>query len=297
MSRIAIIGARGLLGTELVLAGEKLGLPVIRADISTDDLKNYAIVDITNPDSLAFFFDAWNPEVVINCAAYTKVDDAEDEYAACMKINAMGVENLARICRERKSYLVQISTDYVYGGSASDSRERVPYDESENCEPCGIYGWSKYFGERSLANLYPENSAVIRTSWLHGTTGPNFIKTILRVAKEKDELKVVNDQYGSITWAPWLASVIYKIIDKRVTGIVHACASDATTWYDIARDVIERSNLETKVGPQTTAESGRKAPRPLYSKLNTKSLSTILDEEIPINKDFIDQFMKVHQKG
>lgn len=295
MSRIAIVGAKGILGTELILKGEELGLPVVRSDISTEDLKNFAIIDITNPDSLAFFFDTWNPEIIINCAAYTKVDDAEVHNAACMKINAVGVENLARICKERNSYLIQISTDYVYGGNFSETRERIPYSENENCDPCGIYGWSKYFGERNLTNLYPENSLIIRTSWLHGTTGPNFIKTILRIANEKDEIRVVNDQYGSLTWAPWLAEVIYKLAEKRVTGILHACANDVTNWHAIAENVVKRLNLKTKVFPQTTLELGRKAPRPQYSKLKTDALSAILCEEIPTNNDFIDQFMKAYQ--
>lgn len=291
MKKIAIIGAKGLLGTELVSVGQERSLPIIRCAHTTDDLRNYALIDITNPSSIDFFLDQWRPDVILNCAAYTKVDDAEDNYSACFSLNSVAPELLARACKNRNIFLVHVSTDYVFGGEALVHDEQIPFSENNRCSPCGIYGWSKYFGEKAVTSLLPDASLVVRTSWLHGTTGPNFIKTIVRVAKEKGELKVVNDQFGSLTFAPWLAGILYDLVDSGVTGIIHASAHDTTTWFDVAKTVLEKAQIDCRLSPQTTEESGRKAPRPRYSKMDVTALSRILNREIPSNLDFINAYL------
>ena len=290
--RIAIIGASGLLGGALVRQGEKLGLPCIRATNVADDLKNYALVDITKPDSLEFFFESWNPKVVINCAAYTKVDDAEDNYDACFDVNAVGVENLSHICKRNGTYLIHISTDYVFGGAQSADRERVPYIENEMTSPCGVYGWSKYFGERAVLSINPGNSLIVRTSWLHGIDGPSFLRSISKAAKATGKLNVVNDQFGSLTWAPWLAEKLIQLSQKKVTGILHACAEDTTNWFDVAKEYLMKAGIACELGPQSTEQSGRRAPRPRFSKMSSQSLAKILEEKIPSNSDFIDKFIE-----
>lgn len=291
MQKIAIIGARGLLGTDLIKEGLKRSLPIIRCSSSTDDLKNYALIDVRNYESVNFFLNQWRPDVVINCSAYTKVDDAEDHYQECFLLNSYGPEVLASACKKHGVYLVHVSTDYVFGANYQVGQEMIPYLENQNCAPCGIYGWSKYFGEKAILSNLAGSSLIVRTSWLHGTTGPNFIKTILRLSKEMDIIKVVNDQFGSLTYAPWLASAIYDLIEKKISGIIHACASDVTNWYEIARRVVEKCKVSCQIETQTTKESARKAPRPYFSKMDTSALRNILGKEIPTNEEFINLYL------
>lgn len=297
MERIAILGATGILGAALVTEGESRRLPIIRAAHSTSDLKNYALVDVTSIDSLNFFFESWNPKTVINCAAYTKVDDAEKEYDKCFQLNAVAPGLLAQECKKHGAKLVHISTDYVFGGHLHVDRPREPYTENEACSPCGVYGWSKYFGEQAVRSTLPDNSLIVRISWLHGLTGPSFIKTILRIAKEKESISVVDDQFGGLTYAPWLAGVLYDLIEKNVQGIVHATSEDTLSWYDIAKIILEKTNSNCKLNTQSTEESGRPASRPRYSKLSTQALSQILSSKVPSNLNFIYEHLNELAKG
>ncbi len=285
---IGIIGASGMLGTSLVSLCEKNKRPHVRGAFSHPDVRSYAKVDVRDLEMLQFFIDSWKPSIIINASAYTNVDGAEKEYATALDINASGVRNLAEVCKKNNIYLIHISTDYVFGGEKHTKRPHVPFKENEENSPVGMYGYSKYLGEAFIRAIYPDNSLVIRTSWLHGKGGRNFIDTISRLSKEKEELLVVDDQTGSLTWTNWLSEVILDVMDKRITGVLHASAYDEGTWFDVAKYIVEKNGSSCRVLPQSTAESGRPAPRPGYSKLSVDSLTEISGIRPPSWREFVD---------
>jgi dTDP-4-dehydrorhamnose reductase len=286
--RIAIFGASGMLGKSLVSLCEERKIPHIRGAFSHPDERTYAKVDIRNIDSIEFFIETWKPDVLLNSSAYTKVDDAEKEYGSAIEINGTGVRNLAYVAKAHGLYLVHVSTDYVFGGLNHLSRPLTPFQENESCSPVGMYGYSKYLGEEFIRAIYPEKSLIVRTSWLHGKGGKNFIDTIARLAKEKETLSVVNDQTGSLTWTPWLSEVLLSLIEKGTTGVLHATAQDEGSWYDVAKYIVEKTGANCHIAPQSTEASGRPAPRPSYSKLGIDALATILGEAPPLWRKFID---------
>jgi len=288
--RIAILGASGMLGSSLVELCESSKVAHIRGAYSNSDSRSFAIVDIQNPESLTFFLNSWEPSIVINCAAYTNVDKAEEDYESAFSINASGVKNLALACKERGIYLIHVSTDYVFGGKNHTQRVNIPFSENEECSPVGMYGLSKYLGEEFIRACYPENSLIVRTSWLHGRGGKNFVDTIATLVKERSELKVVNDQRGCLTWTPWLSTVLLGLADKKLCGFIHASGSDECTWFDVAEYIANRIKPSCTILPQSTADSGRPAPRPAYSKLNISALSAILGAP-PAWKDFVDSHL------
>lgn len=288
----AVLGANGMLGSEFVRQLESASLPCVRGAYGDFDRRNYAEVDITNPHSLEFFVREFSPSVIINCGAYTAVDLAENNYDDAFLVNAMGVKNLAEVCRTNGIRLVHLSTDYVFGGVKGLSTEREPFVETSKCSPCGVYGYSKYFGEEFVRSILSSDSLIVRTSWLHGQGGPNFVDTIANLVMEKSELKIVNDQIGSLTWTSWLASTIVKLIDKDVRGIIHASGSNQASWYDIAHKIAEILNPECRILSQTTEELNRPAPRPRYSKLANENLARVLGEKVPTWEEFLDSHLR-----
>jgi dTDP-4-dehydrorhamnose reductase len=285
---IGILGASGMLGSSLVSRCETDKKPHVRGAFSHPDVHSYAKVDIRDAEALQFFIDSWRPSVIINASAYTNVDGAETEYASALDINARGVRILAEVCRKNDIYLLHVSTDYVFGGEKHSERPQVPFRENEENSPVGMYGYSKLLGEMFIRSVYPENSLIVRTSWLHGRGGKNFIDTISRLSLEKDELRVVNDQIGSLTWTTWLSEVLLDLAEKRMTGVLHASAYDAGSWYDVAQYIVEKNNAACRILPQSTLESGRPAPRPGYSKLSTDSLEEITGLRPPSWREFVD---------
>lgn len=288
--RIAIIGASGMLGSSLVELCESTKIAHIRGAYSNSDTRSFAIVDIQNSESLKFFLQSWEPSIVINCAAYTNVDKAEEDYESAFSINASGVKNLALECKEQGIYLIHVSTDYVFGGKNHINRCINPFSENEECSPVGMYGLSKYVGEEFIRACYPDNSLIVRTSWLHGPGGKNFVDTIAALVKERKELKVVDDQRGCLTWTPWLSKVLLGLADKKIRGFIHASGFDECTWFDVATYIANRIEPACNILPQSTADSGRPAPRPAYSKLDISALSEILGTP-PGWKDFVDSHL------
>ncbi|CAB4905952.1 unannotated protein [freshwater metagenome] len=203
-------------------------------------------------------------DVVINCAAYTKVDDAESHESEAFAINAEGADNLARAAKSFGARLIHISTDYVFNGQSTH-----PYDELAAREPLGAYGRTKAAGEELILEAYPEGSTIVRTAWLYGQHGPNFVSTMLRLATERETLSVVNDQRGQPTWTRDLASKLVELVDSDVThGILHGTSSGETTWFDFAREIFALSGLDPeRVQPTDSASFVRPAPRPAYSVL------------------------------
>jgi len=229
------------------------------------------------------FFSEHAPAWVINCAAYTAVDRAEEEPEAARRLNALGPENLARVCRARGAALVHVSTDYVFDGERAG-----PYPEDEEPNPIGVYGRTKADGERRIAAEL-DRHIICRTAWLFGPGGGNFVATMLRLFSERDELTVVSDQRGRPTYAPDLAGALIALLDAAESGATaapwgayHFSNSGETTWYEFATEIYRRASLRGLVSstcslrPVTSAEYPAKAHRPANSVLSTARIEAVL---------------------
>ncbi|HMO17494.1 MAG TPA: dTDP-4-dehydrorhamnose reductase [Oligoflexia bacterium] len=292
---VAVFGASGMLGKSLVTLLERSRIQHVRCAFSHPDHGIYAKVDIRSSNSIQYFIDSWKPTIIVNCSAYTRVDDAEKEYADALDVNSLGVKNIAECCSESNLYLIHISTDYVFGGKAHETREKIPFEENEITSPIGVYGYSKFIGEEFIRSIHSKNSLIIRTSWLHGAGGKNFIDTMAKLLMERSELRVVSDQTGSLTWTPWLSGIILSLAARNINGTIHASASDQGTWYDVARYVGQCIGSECRILPQTTLESGRPAPRPEYSKMSTDALSRVLSIKVPSWREFVELHLGAHE--
>ncbi len=251
--RIVIVGARGMLGTDLMQAfggrGELTGLDIGELDIA-DEAQCRARIGGLGPD------------VVINAAAMTRVDDCESRVEEAFRVNALGAGNLAAAASESGARMVHYSTDYIF-----DGRKQGAYVEEDTPSPLGVYGRSKLQGEELVRARCPEH-LIIRTAWLFGCHGPNFIRTILAAANNDRQLRVVNDQYGSPTYTMDLAGHSVRLVEASVRGIYHVTNSGSCTWYELARFAIDCAGMSTvNVEPVTTAEYPRPAPRPANSVL------------------------------
>lgn len=264
--RVLVTGANGQLGSELRV--------IASADYLFTDV---AELDITNEDAVIAFVERNGIDTIINCAAYTNVDRAEEEPAVAESVNTTAVAVLARVAKRHNARLIHISTDYVFGGDSFDA----PIKESATPAPLGVYGRTKFAGEMAIVESGCDY-IIIRTSWLYSTYGKNFVKTILRLAVERDELRVVNDQIGSPTYAKDLARVIVQICEREgfESGVYHYSNRGEISWCDFARAIIEVGGAECRVVPCTTAEYGAKAPRPAYSVLDTSKIRSCLGCEI-----------------
>lgn len=252
---ILVVGANGMLGRDLIaLLGDR-GHGVDIAEI-----------DITSPESVMKVIGDLKPEVVINCAAYTDVDGCESNIEKAMTVNGEGVAYLAMACRERGALLVQVSTDYIFDGGKG-----TPYVEDDAPCPLSIYGESKLAGEMNAA--FTPEYLVVRTQWLYGLHGKNFVETMLRLGAEKDEVTVVDDQIGSPTWTVDLARAIIALIDNDCRGIYHAANAEFCSWNGFAKAIFEEAGLNVSVLPMTTTELNRPARRPLYSTLECSKLT------------------------
>lgn len=252
---ILVVGAKGMLGQDLmqVLAGEVRGV----------DLEE---IDITSMDSVRKVLLTLKPWVVINAAAYTDVDGCESKRELAMQVNGEGVAHLALTCREIGAKLVQVSTDYVFDGGRG-----APYLEDDPTGPLSVYGESKLAGE--LNARIAADHLIVRTQWLYGLHGKNFVETMLRLAAEKEELAVVDDQIGSPTWTVDLGRAIKALIDKGCSGTYHAANAGYCSWNEFARAIFTEAGVSVRLNPLSTRELGRPAPRPLYSTLDCGKLA------------------------
>ena len=236
-------------------------------------------VDITDFKKVKEFIETNKINVIINCAAYTAVDKAEDDEVNADKINHLAVKNLASIAKEKNIKLVHISTDYVF-----DGENFMPYIESDSVNPQGIYGKTKLEGEEALQKVNPKNSIIIRTSWVYSSFGNNFVKTMLRLGKERDTLGVIFDQIGSPTYARDLAQAILDIlpsINNESVEVYHYSNEGVCSWYDFAKAIFELSNIECQVNAIETKEYPTPAKRPHYSLLNKAKIKKEFNLSIP----------------
>ena len=264
--RFAITGAAGMLGQDLVAAGSAAGHEMVGF--------SRAEVDITDAESVTRALDAARPDVVVNCAAWTNVDGAEADEAGAAAVNGAGAGNVARAAAACGAWTIHVSSDYVFDGA-----KRSPYVESDDVGPVSAYGRSKLSGERAVADEAPGAHTIVRSSWLFGAGGSCFPATILRLAGEREELNVVDDQVGSPTFTGHLARALLDIGtgEARPAGIVHVAGGGICSWYAFAQEIVARAGLSCEVKPCTTADMPRPATRPAYSVLRSGR-----GEEVPV---------------
>jgi dTDP-4-dehydrorhamnose reductase len=292
---IWLIGNKGMLGTELSLVLEQQGLKYTGTDRE---------VDLTNPEAPRRFAANHPVEWIVNCAAYTAVDKAEDDKETCRRLNTDGAANIAKAAAAIGAKLIHLSTDYVFNGKGVEETGSIrPYREEDPADPIGVYGLTTRDGERAV---FAEHDAcyLIRTAWLYGKYGNNFVATMLRLMKERDEVKVVDDQRGSPTWAYDLASAIAALITrveggKAVpAGIYHYTNAGDITWYDFASEIYkqgrERGLLRSDcaVKPCTSADYPAKVTRPAYSVLDTRKIQTALGIPVPRWDESLGAFLQ-----
>lgn len=218
-------------------------------------------LDVTDAERVVAVLRDVVPAIVINCAAYTKVDQAESEKDLCYRVNVLGARNVAWAAYRLRAKVVYFSTDYVFDGNHA-----VPYTELDEPHPLSVYGWSKLWGEHFTRTCNPDH-LVIRTSWLYGRTGHNFVKTVVRLAKKKEELRVVDDQYGVPTWTKDLVGQTFELIVKDRVGLYHCANLGVTSWFHFGRTILQILGLAVKVLPIRTEEYSALAQRPKYSVL------------------------------
>ena len=257
--KILITGANGMLAKS-VRTRLKEGNELICTDV--------ADLDITNEEAVMNFVKENKPEYIVNCAAFTAVDKAEEVYDLAEKINANGPANLAKAAKAVDATLVHISTDYVFNGDLDVAKSYVEIDE---VGPVTVYGKTKLHGEEQVkANT--DKYYIFRTAWLYGD-GNNFVRTMLKLGNEKDEISVVADQHGSPTYAEDLANIIAEAIEKKIPyGLYHSTNQGFTTWYDFTKKIFELADIKCNVKPVTSEEFIRPAKRPKNSKLNKQKL-------------------------
>jgi len=254
--KILVTGANGMLGQDLCPILEDVGAFVIETDVDT--------LDITNGEMVQQALTDVRPDLVIHCAAYTNVDKAEEDLETATKINVTGTENLAKTCGELDIPLVYISTDYVFDGTGS-----TPLKANNPTNPLNNYGLTKLKGEEAVKK-YCQKYYIARTSWLYGIHGKNFVETMISL-KDKDELKVVDDQIGCPTWTVELANGILKLLQKPY-GTYHVCGSGQTSWYGFAKEIFAQCDLNVNLKPCITEEFPRPAKRPRYSVMDNDGL-------------------------
>lgn len=255
--RILITGAAGMLGSDVRTAAIAAGHEPLA--LSRSEL------DVTDAMAVAAAVADGRPDAVINCAAWTDVDGAESQPEAAAAINATGAENVARASAAAGAWVIHVSTDYVFDGTQAE-----PYVESDPVGPASEYGRSKLAGELAVAAAAPGRHTTVRTAWLFGTAGPCFPQTISRLARDRDQLSVVNDQIGCPTWTGHLAPALITLAAGTLAGPVHVAASGACSWWEFAREIVSGAGLECEVLPCTTAEFPRPAPRPAFSVLRSE---------------------------
>lgn len=276
MLHILVTGANGQLGSELRSLEPAYG----HFGFTFIDLSE---VDLTDESAVENYFSSKDFDVVLNCAAYTAVDKAEKDPLAAMKLNRDAVRYLSSQCKAADTYLVHISTDYVFDGSSSR-----PYREDDPTNPQSVYGLSKLAGEEAMMTCL-STGMIIRTSWLYSSYGNNFVKTIYSKAKEKGHLRVVADQVGNPTYARDLAKAILDILPKALSDnelhILHYSNEGICSWYEFAGEIVRTAGLPCTIEPILTSEYPLPAPRPAYSALDKSHIKAIFGIEIPDWKD------------
>lgn len=282
MKNILITGANGQLGSEIRVASAQF--PQFRF-FFTDVTE----LDICNREAVHAYMAENHIDVIVNCAAYTAVDKAEDDAETCYRINRDAVKNLAEAAREYKLDIIHVSTDYVF-----DGKSYLPYTEVMPVNPSSVYGKSKLEGERILMEICPE-AVIVRTSWLYSSFGNNFVKTMLRLGQERDKLNVIFDQVGTPTYAADLAVALLSILaaGKPAAGIYHYSNEGVCSWYDFTRSIHRLAGISCDLVPIESKEYPVRTPRPHFSVLNKAKIKQTYGIEIPHWEDSLEKCIRL----
>lgn len=284
----ALIGITGQLGTDLA--------EFLRGDVVP---VSHGEIELASSESVNVYLDRIRPRVVVNTAAYNLVDKAEEAVDEAMAVNALGPACLARWCEQNGATLVHFSTDYVFGNAevpGSDGSSNRPYRETDLPVPASVYAASKFSGENLVRSICSRHF-VIRTCGLYGVAATkgagkgNFVETMLRLGRERDELSVVNDQYCTPTSTRDLAQTTVELIEIGKYGLYHATNSGATTWYDLASEIFRQEQIDVRLQPITTAEFGAAAARPAYSVLNCRKLTDAIGKPMPDWQEALSRYL------
>ena len=282
MTNILVTGVNGQLGSEIreLSSGYKYNF------YFTDS----SVLDITDFAKVKEFLEANKIDIIINCAAYTAVDKAEEDEVNADRVNHLAVENLATIAKDRNIKLIHVSTDYIF-----DGKNFKPYIEDDITNPTGVYGKTKLDGENAMREITPKNSIIIRTSWVYSSFGDNFVKTMLCLGKERDSLGVIFDQIGTPTYARDLAKAILDILPNITNDrveIYNYSNEGVLSWYDFAREIMKMAKIHCKINPIETKDYPTQAKRPYYSVLNKSKIKKELKLTIPYWKDSLDECLR-----
>ena len=298
MTNILVTGSKGQVGSELQALAHDYEYDFYFTDRDS--------LDITKKEQIEAFVNKNKIDIIINAAAYTAVDKAEEDEVNADRVNHLATQYLAEIAKEKNIKLIHISTDYVF-----DGKNYKPYNEEDQTNPNGVYGATKLAGEQAMQEINPQNSIIIRTSWVYSSFGANFVKTMLRLGKERDSLDVIFDQVGTPTYARDLAKTILEIIphtNSETVEIYHYSNEGVLSWYDFAKEIMRMAKIECQINPIETKEylalnadtpvpKGKvgcptPAQRPHYSLLNKAKIKKEFDITIPYWKDSLDECLK-----
>lgn len=277
--RILVTGVKGQLGHDVVNELAKRGHTPIGVDVEE--------MDITDASAVEKEMKKEPLDAVIHCAAYTAVDAAEDNREICMRVNAEGTRNIARVCRELDLKMVYISTDYVFDGEG----ER-PWEPDDPRDPLNVYGESKYQGELAVEE-YLEKYFTVRIAWVFGVNGKNFIKTMLRLAESQKEINVVNDQIGSPTYTYDLAVLLVDMVETEKYGRYHATNEGLCTWYEFAKEIFRQAGVDIRVNPVSSDEFPAKAKRPHNSRMDKRKLVRNGFRSLPPWQDALKRYLEI----
>ncbi|MBQ2847565.1 MAG: dTDP-4-dehydrorhamnose reductase [Clostridia bacterium] len=275
--KIIVTGSNGQLGSDIMAELCRRGIDAVGADLPE--------IDITDKVKVDSFFEEANADAVIHCAAFTNVDLAETEKELCEKINVYGTTNIANACKKLGIKMLYISTDYVFSGDGNE-----PFEADSPKKPCNFYGLSKLSGENAVSEIC-DKYFIVRISWVFGENGKNFVKTMLRLSKEHNEITVVDDQIGSPTYTKHLSKLLCDMIQTEKYGIYHATNEGYCSWAEFAAKIMELSKSETRIIPVSSSEYKTAAIRPLNSRLSKKSLDENGFEHLPCWQDAVKEFL------
>ena len=276
--KVLVTGAKGQLGTDLMNELAKRGIEGIGVDVEE--------MDITDAEACRRVIKASGADAVIHCAAYTAVDAAEDNVELCRRINGEGTRNVAQACKEADVKLMYISTDYVFDGQGTR-----PWEPDDERHPLNVYGQTKYEGELAVEEL-SDKYFIARIAWVFGVAGKNFIKTMLRLGKERGAVSVVDDQVGSPTYTYDLARLLVDMIQTDKYGRYHATNEGLCSWYEFAKEIFRQAGMDVPVTPVSSSEFPAKATRPSNSRMSKEKLSDNGFERLPAWQDALGRFLK-----
>lgn len=276
--KILVTGVNGQLGHDVVKELVARGIAARGVDI--------ADFDLTDEAAVSAYVQTYQPDAIVHCAAYTAVDKAEEMPDLCYQVNVTGTKNIAKAAKAADAKLVYISTDYVFDGSGD-----APHEVFGEKRPVGVYGETKHLGEEA-AKKYTDKLFIVRTSWVFGKNGNNFVKTMLRLGAERPEISVVNDQIGSPTYTVDLARGLCDMLVTDRFGTYHMTNEGMCSWYDFTVEIMAQSGLPAKIKPVTTAEYNAKAKRPLNSRLSKKCLDENGFKRLPVWQDALKRYLE-----